>query len=86
MNGDEKQVLQLQTEYDDFGSAQTATANSQNCESQFVQQPRQSITARLFGIGLMSLLLLAIFTHSGFNIVRSVSDYYEVDIFFRRQD
>lgn len=77
MNGDEKQVLQLQTEYDDFGSAQTATANSQNCESQFVQQPRQSITARLFGIGLMSLLLLAIFTHSGFNIVRSVSDYYE---------
>lgn len=77
MNGDEKQVLQLQTEYDDFGSAQTATTNSQNCESQFVQRPRQSITTRLFGIGLMSLLLLAVFTHSGFNIVNSVSDYYE---------
>ncbi|KAG1802961.1 uncharacterized protein HD556DRAFT_723787 [Suillus plorans] len=77
MNGDEKEVLQLQTECDDFGSAQTATTNSQNCESQFVQRPRQSITARLFGIGLMSLLLFAVFTHPEFNIVRSVSDYYE---------
>lgn len=67
----------MQTEYDDFGSPQTATTNSQNCESQFVQQPRQSITARLFGIGLMSLLLFAVFTHPGFNIVRSVSDCYE---------
>ncbi|KAG1878804.1 hypothetical protein F4604DRAFT_1679698 [Suillus subluteus] len=83
MNGDRdnKEGFQLQVEYGDFGSAQTATLNSQTCESQFVERPRRSMAARLFGIGIVSLLLFVVFTHPRFNIVRNVPDYYEVGIF-----
>ncbi|KAG2358090.1 hypothetical protein BDR07DRAFT_1418556 [Suillus spraguei] len=77
MNGDNKDVLQLQVEYGDFGSVPTATINSQTCESQSVERPRLSIAARLFGIGAVSLLLLAVFTHPRIKIVRSVFDYCE---------
>ncbi|KAG2065241.1 hypothetical protein BDR04DRAFT_184187 [Suillus decipiens] len=77
MNGDNKDVLQLQVEYGDFGSVPTATINSQTCDSQSVERPRLSIAARLFGIGVVSLLLLGVFTHPGINIVRSVFDYCE---------
>lgn len=79
MNGDRdnKEVFQLQVECGDFRSAQAATLNSQTCESQFVERPRRSIAARLFGIGVASLLLFAVFTHPRFNIVHNVSDYYE---------
>ncbi|KAG2142310.1 uncharacterized protein EDB93DRAFT_1293449 [Suillus bovinus] len=75
MNEDKKEVSQLQV---DFGSVQTTTIDGQTCEPQFVERPRQSVATRLFGIGVMSLLLFAVFTHSGFNLVRSVFDYYEV--------
>lgn len=80
MNGDKKEVLQTRVECGDFGSVQTATINSQNCESQFVERSRQSIAARLFGTGIVSLLLFAVFTvtHPGTNIVRSVFDYYKI--------
>lgn len=77
MNGDNKEVVQLQVEYGDFGSVPTTTLNSQTCESQFVERPRQSIAARLFGIGIVSLLLFVVFTHPRFHIVRSIPDYYE---------
>ncbi|KAG2347423.1 hypothetical protein BDR05DRAFT_996549 [Suillus weaverae] len=63
MSGDKKEVLQLQVEYGDFGSVQTETYRSQS-----VKWPRQSIAARLFGIGVVGLLLFVVFTHLGFNI------------------
>lgn len=77
MSGDKKEVLQFQLEYGEFGSVQTTTTNSQTCESQSVERPRQSIAARPHGIGVVSLLLFAMFTvtHLGSNIV---SDYYQI--------
>jgi hypothetical protein len=88
MNGEMKELLETRVECGNFGSVQTTTINSKNCESQPVERPRQSIAARLFGIGIVSLLLFAVFTvtHPGFNIVRSVFDYYKVGIFFGRRD
>lgn len=77
MNRDNKEVLKLQVEYGDFESVPAATLNRQTCGLQFVEQPRQSITARLFGIGVVSLLLFAVFTHPRFNIVQSVCSHYE---------
>jgi hypothetical protein len=82
MNRGNKEVLKLQVEYGDFESVPAATLNRQTCGLQFVEQPRQSITARLFGIGVVSLLLFAVFTHPRFNIVQSVCGHYEVRIFF----
>ncbi|KAG1758343.1 hypothetical protein EDD22DRAFT_198293 [Suillus occidentalis] len=80
MNEDKKEVAQTRVECVNFKSVQTATINSQNCESQFVDRPRQSIAARLFGIGVVSLLLFPLFTvtHPGSNIVRSISDCYKI--------
>ncbi|KAG1746394.1 hypothetical protein EDB19DRAFT_356087 [Suillus lakei] len=77
MNGDMKEVLQFQAEYDNLESVQTTAINSQACDLQFTERPRQSIPARLFGIGVVGLLLFAVFTDPGFNIVRNISDYYE---------
>lgn len=80
MNKDKKEVVQTRVECVKIGSEQTAAINSQNCESQFVERPRQSIAARLFGIGVVSLLLLPLFTvtHPGSNVVHSILDYYKI--------
>jgi hypothetical protein len=53
-----------------------------------VERPRKSIAARLFGIGVVSLLLFPLFTvsHPGHNIVRSILDCSKVGIFFGHQD
>lgn len=76
MNEDKKEVVQTRVECGNFGSVQPTTINSQNCESQFVERPRKSIAARLFGIGVVGLLLFPLFTvsHPGHNVVRSILD------------
>lgn len=80
MNEDKKEVVQTRVEYVKFESVQTATINSQNSESQFMERPRQSIAARLFGISVVSLLLLLLFTvtHPGFNVVRNIFHCYNI--------
>ncbi|KIK44506.1 hypothetical protein CY34DRAFT_105935 [Suillus luteus UH-Slu-Lm8-n1] len=71
MNEDKKEVVQTRVECGNFGSVQPTTINSQNCESQFVERPRKSIAARLFGIGVVGLLLFPLFTvsHPGHNVI-----------------
>lgn len=88
MNEDKKEVVQTRVECGNFGSVQPTTINSQNCESQFVERPRKSIAARLFGIGVVGLLLFPLFTvsHPGHNVVRSILDCSKVGIFFGHQD
>jgi hypothetical protein len=53
-----------------------------------MERPRQSIAARLFGISVVSLLLLLLFTvtHPGFNVVRNIFHCYNVGIFFGHRD